>query len=435
MEPLNYQFADPSAAIVNGLKMGATLNQIEAQRQQQQLAQQAAMQQAADLRALSMNPNAGHSDYAAVMTKYPALAENLGKAFKVMDEGQQKNLLNFQSRVYAAQQAGNNDLAAELLDERAKADPQQAQHYTTMARMIREAPAAARTITALSLAGAMGVDKFADTFGKLGTEQRASEKAPSELRKSEADATTAEAGAVIKTEEAKVAPQTVLLDLQKKGWDITKIQADIEHAKQANRIAAMNAATAREGNDLKRRELQLKVQEAEQKLADGIREKAATVESARTTMDNLLNTADRLLEKAWDPKRKETTLAFNRTAGPIASKLPTVSPETADIEALLETLGSQAFMAQVPNMKGMGQLSDAEGKKLQAALQNLGTRQSPEQLLANVREAQRLVQKGRKNLVTRYGVPESVPDTPAAASAAGANEIDALVRKYTGGGK
>lgn len=435
MEPLNYQFADPSAAIVNGLKMGATLNQIEAQRQQQQLAQQAAMQQAADLRALSMNPNAGHADYAAVMTKYPALAENLGKAFKVMDEGQQKNLLNFQSRVYAAQQAGNNDLAVELLEERAKADPQQAQHYTTMARMIREAPAAARTITALSLAGAMGADKFADTFGKLGTEQRAAEQAPADLRKKNADATTAEAGAVIKTEEAKVAPQAVLLDLQKKGWDITKIQADIEHAKQANRIAAMNAATAREGNDLKRRELQLKVQEAEQKLADGIRGKVADVEAARTSIDNLLNTADRFLKVAVDPKTGKPTATVRAATGPIDSRIPTLQTDVADLEALAETLSSQAFMAQIPNLKGMGALSNAEGEKLQAALQNLKLSQSADQLVANVKEAQRLIMKGRKNLVTRYGVPESVPDTPAAASAAGANEIDALVKKYTGGGK
>lgn len=435
MEPLTYQFADPSAAIVNGLKMGATLTQIEQQRQQQQLAQQAAMQQQADLRTLAMNPNAGHADYAAVMTKYPALAENLGKSFKVLDEGQQKNLLNFQSRVYSAQLAGNNDLAVELLEERAKADPQQAQHYTTMARLIREAPATARTIGALSLAGAMGPDKFAEAFAKLGGEQRAAEKAPSELRKSEADATKAEGEAVIKTEEAKVAPQAVLLDLQKKGWDITKIQADIEHQKQANRIAAMNAATAREGNDLKRRELQLKVQEAETKLADGIRGKVADVEAARTSIDNLLNTADRFLKVAVDPKTGKPTATVRAATGPIDSRIPTLQTDVADLEALAETLSSQAFMAQIPNLKGMGALSNAEGEKLQAALQNLKLSQSADQLVANVKEAQRLIMKGRKNLVTRYGVPESVPDTPAAASAAGANEIDALVKKYTGGGK
>jgi hemoglobin-like flavoprotein len=86
-----------------------------------------------------MNPNAGHADYAAMMTKYPALAEHLGKAFKVMDEGQQQNALNFGTRVYAAQLAGNNDLAASCSRIAPRPTPR-AQHYTTMADLIRSRP-------------------------------------------------------------------------------------------------------------------------------------------------------------------------------------------------------------------------------------------------------------------------------------------------------
>lgn len=429
MDPLRYGFTDPAEAIVGGLKTGAYMGQLEAQRQQQQIAQQAAMQQQVDLRALATNPNASHADYAAVMTKYPALAENLGKAFKVMDEGQKQNLLNFQSRVYAAQQAGNTALAAELLRERAKADPTQAQHYTTMADLIEKSPATARTITGLSLAAALGPEKFAESYGKIGSEQRAAEQAPADLRKKEADAAGAESDAVIKGEQAKVAPQTVLLDLQKKGWDIQKIQADIVNQREDNRIKAMTAAISRESNDLKREELRLKVEEARTKQVDAVREKVATVEAARGSMDNLLNTADRFLAMAVGKDGKPSS-TLRAAAGPVDSRLPTAQQDVADLEALLETLGSQAFMAQVPNMKGLGQLSNAEGEKLQASLQNLKLSQSPEQLIANAKEAQRLILKGRKNLVTRYGVPESVPDTPAAAKSTSASEIDALIKKY-----
>jgi hypothetical protein len=81
-------------------------------------------------------------------------------------------------------------------------------------------------------------------------------------------------------------------------------------------------------------------------------------------------------------------------------------------------------------MKGLGALTEAEGKKLQSSLQNLSLTQSPEQLTANVREAQRLILKGRKNLADRTGVPQGVPDTPAAQPAA--SEIDALLKKYGG---
>jgi hypothetical protein len=405
MEPLTYNFADPNAAILGGIKTGAVLNQFEQQREQAALAQRAALQQQLDLRTLAGNPNASHADYAAIMTKYPALAENLGKSFKVLDEGQQKNLLNFQSRVYAAQQSGNHELAVELLRERAKADPSQAQHYTTMADLIEKSPATARTVTALSLAGAMGPDKFAEAFAKIGGEQRAQEQAPADLRKKNADATTAEAGAVIKVEEAKVAPQAVLLDLQKKGWDIRKIQEDIEISKQSNRIAAMNAATSREGNALKRRELELKVQEAEQKLAGTVRERVATAEAGATNIDNMLNTIQRI---KLNPR-------LNDVLGAVEGRLPAItSDDSADAIALIDTLGSQAFLAQIPNIKGMGALSNAEGEKLQSALQNLSRRQSEAQFRANLDEASRLLKKGRENITRSTGVPLGKPDTPAA---------------------
>jgi hypothetical protein len=405
MEPLTYNFADPNAAILGGIKTGAVLNQFEQQREQAALAQRAALQQQLDLRTLAGNPNASHADYAAIMTKYPALAENLGKSFKVLDEGQQKNLLNFQSRVYAAQQSGNHELAVELLRERAKADPSQAQHYTTMADLIEKSPATARTVTALSLAGAMGPDKFAEAFAKIGGEQRAQEQAPADLRKKNADATTAEAGAVIKVEEAKVAPQAVLLDLQKKGWDIRKIQEDIEISKQSNRIAAMNAATSREGNALKRRELELKVQEAEQKLAGTVRERVATAEAGATNIDNMLNTIQRI---KLNPR-------LNDVLGAVEGRLPAItSDDSADAIALIDTLGSQAFLAQIPNIKGMGALSNAEGEKLQSALQNLSRKQSEAQFRANLDEASRLLKKGRENITRSTGVPLGKPDTPAA---------------------
>lgn len=48
--------------------------------------------------------------------------------------------------------------------------------------------------------------------------------------------------------------------------------------------------------------------------------------------------------------------------------------------------------------------------------------------MENVREAQRLILKARKNVSERYGVPDKVPDTPEAAPNPG--EIDALLKKY-----
>ena len=64
---------------------------------------------------------------------------------------------------------------------------------------------------------------------------------------------------------------------------------------------------------------------------------------------------------------------------------------------MVENLDAQSFMAMIPQMKGTGALSDAEGKKLAASLQNFSLKQSPEQLMSSVKEAQRLMLKARKN--------------------------------------
>jgi hypothetical protein len=101
--------------------------------------------------------------------------------------------------------------------------------------------------------------------------------------------------------------------------------------------------------------------------------------------------------------------------------------EESDAIALIDTLGSQSFLSQIPNIKGMGALSNEEGKKLQAALQNLDRAQSEKQFKDNLKEAQRLLLKGRKNLATQYGLPDTVPDTPAVRPSGG--EVDSILKK------
>jgi hypothetical protein len=213
----------------------------------------------------------------------------------------------------------------------------------------------------LSVAGKEGQDALTSILG--------AEKTGAETRKLAAEG-------VIKEAEAKFAPQMAQATYQ-------KLLTDTEVAKQNARINAMNAQISREGNDLKRQELQLKVQETRQKMDSTIREKAAEIDTARTSMDNMLNTADRIVNTPLS--------VVGAAAGPVSAKIPTTRQSTADFEALVETLGSQAFMAQIPNLKGLGALSNAEGEKLQAALQNFSLKQSPEQLLRNVKEAQRLI--------------------------------------------
>lgn len=427
-QPFNYMLnvPDPTQSVMGGVQNALNISNMMSQRNlaeqkalELQTAREKQAQMDSDLGALSQNPTP--SALASMMVKYPSLSENFKKTYDVLSSEQKDSRIKQASQVYAAMQAGKPEVAQQLLLEQAAAArnagmEQDAQAAETVAELVKLNPATAETSTGLLLASAMGPDKFAETFTKLQGERREAELQPSKLTESQAKAQKAAV-------EAKFAESGAALDLQKKGWDITKIQEDIKIARQNAGIAAMNAQIAREGNQIKREENQLKLRDMIDKRDEAVRTKAADLESARTNMDNMLNTADRIL--------KTPVGVVGSAAGPVSSRMPTLSQDTADFEALVETLGSQSFMAQIPNIKGMGALSNAEGEKLQAALQNFSLRQSPERLLENVKEAQRLVMKARKNMTARSGLPETIPNTPDVRTSGG--DIDALVRKYTGG--
>lgn len=376
--------------------------------QQEQLALEQQMALRKDLAAASANPTP--QALAQLSVKYPQLSEQFKRSYDMLSSEQQQAKVSAAIPIYAAIQSGANDVASAKLRETATAmensgQKQEAAQTRAMADLIDQHPEQAKTTMGLLLSSVMGPDKFADTFGKLGQESRSAEKAPAELAKANADATTAQADAVIKTEQAKVAPQTALLDLQKKGWDIEAIKNDIDYKKTANRIASMNAATARQGNDLKRQELQLKVQQEQQKLDQHVRDTVAGAESAAANIDNSLNTIERIKKNP----------ALNSVLGSIQGRMPALLDDQAnDAIALIDTLGSQAFLSQIPAMKGQGALSNAEGEKLQAALTNLSRVQSEGQFRSNLDEAARLMKKARENLTRKTGVPLPAPDTPAA---------------------
>jgi hypothetical protein len=175
--------------------------------------------------------------------------------------------------------------------------------------------------------------------------------------------------------------------------------------KENARIAALQAAQAKETNNLKRQELQQKIDDAKEKRDVADRDQKATVANQTADIDNFLNTAARVLQT---PKE-----VIASATGPVASQVFTFSSEVADFESLVEALGSQAFIAQIPKIKGTGALSEKEGDKLQQSLQTLSLRQSPARLKENVTEAVRLLKKVRENISVKYGVPALPLDIPA----------------------
>lgn len=446
VQPIDYTrgfgSANPFGSVMQGLEAGAAFAGIEQQqaaraqqmmlRDQQMQAAQAEQerqrQMASAVDALIQNPNATRADYDRLAVLMPKdQREGLIGAFNARTSEQQGSDLRFAGQVEAALVSGNAEVAQQLIRERADAErnsgrEDQARAYETWAKIAETSPDAARVAVGNILATLPGGGAVLESIGRVRGEARAAQAFEPEQRKRMAEA---ESAAVA----ARFAESKAISDLKLTAAQIAGLALDADIKRQNVAIASMNARVGAEGNDLKRRELELKVAEMQDKRDTTARERVGELNAARGNIDNFLNTASRALNT---PRN-----VIGSAAGPVSARVPTTFQSTADFEALIETLGAQSFLSQIPNIKGMGQLSNAEGEKLQSALQSLSLKQSPERLMENIREAQRLMLKARGNIEARYGAAPSVPDTPAARTAApvapGApvRSVDDLVRQYT----
>jgi hypothetical protein len=440
MEPINYlaQVADPFAQATQGLQLGAgmvELQQKQAAMVQQQQRQQLAAQEQARFFA-NQNPTMRDAArYASLLSPEQA------NAFRPFMEGitkeQQQSTLKSTGQLLSALQTNPQVFISQAKEKALAARNSGDEADATLFEQMAEAAAdpqrgpgvVFKSLTART-AGIPGAKEFFETIDKGLSSARAEEQAPAELRQKLAVADKAESDAKTALETAKNAPEraaaeaalakaqadkakvdaefarsNVLLEQEKKRADITKTESDILIAKEDNRIKALNATIARETNALRRQELQQKIDDVTEKRDSAKRDQQATLASAQADVDNFLNTATQVLNTPIE--------IINQATGPVRSRLPTVTQPVADFESLVETLGSQIFIAQIPKIKGAGALSEKEGDKLQASVQNLSLKQSPDQLQANVREAVRLLGKARTNLAERAGLPSTPRDVPA----------------------
>jgi hypothetical protein len=449
IQPIDYatDVQSPFEAALGGFKLGSDVATIQATQQKRELERQAlekAQEKQTDLENLFKNPNATAEDYARVTAFLPKdQAEGVRKSFEMMTGEQQQTRLAQSGQIFSALKAGQPEIAKNLLKDQAVAlrnsgRENDAKAAETYLQLIDLNPTGAQTTIGLMMAQLPGGKEYLENVDKTLSTMRVEALAPSELRQKVADADKAVADATLAQAKAKNAPEREAADaaratadakkaqvdadfarakavldaqqqaetIRKTGVDIRKTEADILIDKENARIAALNAAAAKETNNLKRQELQQKIDDAKEKRDAIDRDQKATVSNQSADIDNFLNTAQRVLNTPEDVIKSAT--------GPVASRLPTLSSDVSDFEALVEALGSQAFIAQIPKIKGTGSLSEKEGDKLQASLQTLSLKQSPARLKENVTEAVRLLTKVRENIALKYGVQAPPIDIPSA---------------------
>lgn len=389
----------------------ANLSQIGQQQEQARLARERQALYETEVADAMKNPTAER--FAALTAKFPEQREAFKQSWDTLSEAQKRDDFGANTRALAALNSGRQDLAESIFTQRLeakKASGADTSEDQMVLDIIKNNPKDAPGFLHYTMFNA-DPEKYAENVAKLGGEQRAAEQAPADLAAKQAGAAKTAAEAKTAQVTAQYADSQAFADLQKKRWDVTKIVEDINIGREQNRIRAMEVAASKEGNALKREELQLKIDEAKRTRDEKIREVAATAEAGASNIDNMLNTIQRIKQ---NPALDDVVGSFEGRMPEAASML---DDRESDAIALINTLGSQAFLAKIPEMKGAGALSNAEGDKLQAALQNLGRAQSEKQFRASLDEASRLLTLGRENLSKKTGIPLQGSGTPAAPGA------------------
>jgi len=399
-QPYDYSIRSPMQAFKDSFN---TVSSIMESREKKDAAEQAALQQQQmqdDFYAVSQNPTT--DSLGKLVLKYPQLADPITKAHGLLGESEKQAKINQASQFYAAIESGNPELGISLLEEQAAAyensgREKEAKALKDLIKLTELSPETAKTSAGLFLSSSMGSDKFIDTFSKLSKERIERQSAGAELTEKSSKARTA----AIKADYAEARE---IADLESQGWNILKIQEDIDIARENNKIAAMKIRQGKVNDPLKREELELKIDAAKRKRDKEIQEKVATAKDAFSQTDNMLSTINTL--RQFDASTKEAAL------GPKSQYLPTLRGDTADFETLIETLKAQAFTFQIPLIagKGLGALSDAEGAKLEKAFASFNPKQTPERFEANLNVAVKILEKARKNLGTKFGIDQPPVD-------------------------
>ena len=446
--PANYavDVQSPFESALGGFKLGAGMAEVQAAQQKRDIelkALQQAQQRQTEIVELYKNPKATIENFRPLLPFLPKdQALQITANFEAQTKKEQDETLDIGGRIYSALTSNRPDIAKSLIIQKAEGlrnsgKEKEAASYDDAANFVDIDPVFARNTILSTMARLPGGEQYLANVDKaLGT-IRTEAKAPAELRAAIAKADKDEADAIIAQQQAKNAPEKAAADAklatataekariealyeeQKIKLGLRKTEEDIIINKENARIAALNAQIARETNALKKDELKLKVSEAIDKRDQATRDQDSLLGNQLSSIDNFLNTAIRATNTPLDVRKAAT--------GTISSKfIPTLRDATADYEGLIETLGAQAFLAQIPQIKGTGSLSENEGNKLQASLQNLSLKQSPDRLQENINEAVRLLTKARANIATRSGKEVAPPDTPAATPIPPQSAIDLL---------
>jgi len=394
VQPVNYMAAMPQIDLSQSFSgLGKALGEYGDYRDQQKKDQAAAdlkMQYADDVKAYFAKPSA--SGLSMLTAKYPGQREAFKDIGDRMSAEQKAVELPVMAQAFHAITTGKPDAAKLLVDQQIEGMQNSGMDATKL-KMIRSQLDSDPTQVA-GLIGLVGSSIDPDGWGKMMGEKRTQDLHPNLVRKGAAEAGAAESDASVKAVKAKFAESDAALDLQKKGWDIKKIEADIGIARENNRIAAMNAATNREGNELKREELRMKLNDAITARDEKVRGKVAEAEGAMAQIDNTLSLVGEILSD-------EDTLRAASGTGAYRGSIPGTKSRT--MAGKIDQLSNQLAAAKTDILKGP--TSDKDIAFLKSIEANLDRYQDEDQLIKELKRIKKGMNDVRARQAAKYGMP------------------------------
>jgi hypothetical protein len=446
-QPFNYTLnvPNPAEAVTSGLQQGVQLAGLmeradltAAQRQQTLLENQAlrakaqlqAQQQAAVKAFYDLPSNLRTADeYERISATLPKeQAENIRASFEAKTKEQQRQELLFGGQIFAALRSGDRETANSMLLQKADAarnggDGAQAKAYENAAEMAAIAPDQAELFIGTTLAALPGGKDFINSVAAQ-SEMRTSEAmAPGKIAKAIADGKTAEiiAATEQKMRDAEIAMKKAQTDSARASAGASYASAkrtlrDIQHidAMEPGQVALLAAQT------------QSELAEAAKKRGEG--GAAGVLDAGQRVLDTVALIRGDVKDKEGKTVKVGDFKTLANVAGPIRSKFPTTSPESADTENAIKTLNDQVFLQQIKNMKGMGALSEKEGDRLAASVASLNLAQSPERLQKNIQYIEETTRKAMEKMQSMAG-----GSTGAAAPAAGSITLPSGFKYSVGG--
>ena len=181
-------------------------------------------------------------------------------------------------------------------------------------------------------------------------------------------------------------------------------EAKLERARESNATKSELAKIASEGrqaqnaitNSIREQTLQIRQDAADEKKVAAQRQQQGMVSSFDTAIDTL--------DVIANHPGKKSAVGFG---GSQISMIP--GTDAAGFAAQLETFKAQTFLPQVQALKGMGALSDAEGKKLTAAVGALTQSMKLEEFNSQIAKIKRDLQAAKDRVSSGLNTPASPP--------------------------